>query len=156
MRKERVFVVLSVVLMIVFVVLLVRQNFQSPKTAAEVYSSVSKSIKTDKLKEKKKSELKNTFGLSADDFDSFEFYATDSVMEVEKILVLKVKDMSQTEDVVNTLSNWAEDQIQLFAGYAEEQAELLKDYVLESRGGIIFFAVTDDSGAAISAFQSAV
>ena len=74
-------------------------------------------------------------------------------MEVEEILVVKLKDFSQSESVETAIEERLRRQLESFEGYGPEQCRLLNDHVLDIRGNYILYAVDEKAETVDQAFR---
>ena len=65
--------------------------------------------------------LKRYYGLNSSDFDSVVLYTPESSMEVDEMLIVKVKDKSQIGGLEDTIDNRVNSQLQSFGSYGPEQ-----------------------------------
>lgn len=156
MSSERIKEMLCVLLLVVFVFLLIGTNKVSDKTAQEVSSQIVKVMDAKGLDECNKSKFKKEFGLDANAYDSVVYLASDSVMDVRELLIVRLKDSSQAEELTNKIESRIKDKAALFKGYAPEESALLENYILKKDAGFVFFAVCQNSDAVLSAFKKAL
>jgi trehalose-6-phosphatase len=78
-------------------------------------------------------------------------------MMAEEVLIVKLKDMSQQEQVRTAIEKRIETQKTTFEGYGVEQFELLtNNAVVEVRGNFVLFIVNANSAEAQKAFLKAL
>ena len=100
--------------------------------------------------------VKRLYGLNVNDYEGVALYVSDSNMEVEEILVVKLKDVSQSESVEtadSAIEGRLRRQLESFEGYGPEQCRLLNDHVLDIRGNYILFAVDKKAKTADRVFR---
>ena len=100
--------------------------------------------------------LKRYYGLNSSDFDSVVLYTPESSMEVDEMLIVKVKDKSQIEGLEDTIDNRVNSQLQSFGSYGPEQCGLLNNYELKTEGKYVFFAVAENAEKLKEAFKEAI
>ena len=100
--------------------------------------------------------LKRYYGLNASDFDSVVLYTPESSMEVDEMLIVKVKDKSQIEGLEDAIDNRVNSQLQSFGSYGPEQCALLNDYELKTKGKYVFFAVSENAEDLKEAFKESI
>ena len=101
-------------------------------------------------------DLKKYYGLNASDYDGVMLYIPDDVMSVNEILVVKLKDKSQAEQVEEAASKRLDTQKTSFEGYGAEQTKLISSAVLESRGYYVILAVSKDADDIYAAFKNSL
>lgn len=144
MNKHRVIEIVCVVFLICFIFLVSREDTYSDKTVEDVVNAVSVHINIEDLKFYEKNKIKEEFGIDFQNIDSCAYYASDSVMNVEELLVIKLKEGAKADTLTESIEQRVKDKQVLFEGYAPEQSALLKDYILIYEKGFIFYAVCDE------------
>lgn len=144
---------LCVVVLVVFVVFLSRGTALSDKTAQEIFDAVSSSVDLTELSKCDKAKFKKETGFETGAFEDVLFYASDNIMQVREIMIVKLKDREQSQALITALEKRAEEKANLFKGYAPEQSAMLDSFVLEERGGFVFFAVCEKPELTVSAFR---
>ncbi len=159
MNANRIKELLCVAVLIVFIVFLAGSSAISKTPGNEVLKAVNAEIKISKQADIKKCDnqkIKKEFGFTHNDFEYITYYASDSVMEVRELLIIKLKDKSQLDSVKEAIEKRVEEKSALFKGYAPEQSAMLEKYVLEYKKGFVVYAVSDTPDKLISAFKKAV
>ena len=156
MNKHRVIEIICVVFLICFIFLISMEDAVSDKTVKEVAEAVSMEINIDELSSFKKNKVKKEFGIDLDGIDSFVYYASDSVMNVEELLVIKLKEGAKADSITEKIETRVKDKQVLFEGYAPEQSALLKNYVLSVSHGFIFYAVGKEATDALILFNEII
>lgn len=134
-----------------YVVILMLFASGSSKSFDEVSEAVSASIDTENLSEMSERMLKRNFGLNSADYDGVMYYASESSMSVEEVLLIKVKSRDQIQQVADAIDERIDARIAAFEGYGSDEVRLLEDAQQSVRGSFIFFAVSsraDDYRAA--------
>ena len=156
MNMPRFMAILCAVLTMAFVFYVTRQAPVSDKTAEEIAAQLTESFDTEGLTLRSGGEFKKTFLLSAGDYDGVVYYSADSVMDVRELLLVRLKDESQSQELTEVLKKRIEDKIVLFNGYAPEEEALLGSYVLESSQGFVLFAVCSHPDKVLETFKEAL
>ena len=156
MNKHRVIEIICVVFLVCFIFIISADDTYSDKTVGEVVNAVSAEVNMEELSSFKKNKVKQEFGIDFSGIDSFAYYASDSVMNVDELLVIKLREGVKADDITGIIEARAKDKQVLFEGYAPEQSALLKNYVLSSKNGFVFYAVGEDATDALGIFLSAV
>lgn len=116
----------------------------------------SKSDITSNMQSGGEKELKRFYKLNSKDFNEFLLYLPSSSMNVEEILMIKVKDKSQIDSVESSIENRVSNQLESFNGYGAEQCALLEDYELKIIGNYVFFCVGKNASDIADRFKDAV
>ena len=144
MNKHRIFEIICVVLLICFIFFISREEPYSDKSVRDVVDAVSAEINIEELKSYNKNKIQEEFDIEFQDIDSYAYYASDSVMNVEELLVIKLKEGAKADNITEKIEQRVKDKQVLFEGYAPEQSAMLKNYVLIYQKGFIFYAVCDE------------
>ncbi|MGN0468531.1 MAG: DUF4358 domain-containing protein [Acutalibacteraceae bacterium] len=147
---------LCVALLAAFIITMTHETAVSDKSASEVFEGVKSAVSVSELSKCDKAKFKKETGFAENEFDGVIYYASDSVMEVREVLIIKLADQSQAQPLVEKLKSRAEQKGELFRGYAAKQSALLDSYVLENKAGFVFFAVCDKPEIAADAFRKSL
>ena len=100
--------------------------------------------------------VKRLYGINANDYEGVTLYVSDSNMKVEELLIVKLKDVSQSEAVEAAIEGRLDKQLESFEGYGVEQSKLLKDHVLDVKGNYVLYVVDKKAKKADKAFQKSL
>ena len=156
MNKHRVIEIICVVFLVCFIFAISADDNYSNKTVADVVNAVSPEVNMDALTSFKKNKVKQEFGIDFVGVDSFAYYASDSIMTVDELLIIKLEEGVKADEIMEIIESRVKDKQILFEGYAPEQSALLKKYVLTDKNGFIFYAVGSESADALRNFISTV
>lgn len=145
-----------IVLLLVFVVSLLRGDDISEAKIEDVKKAVTKAMDMKGLSEADNRMVKRFYGLNANDYEGVSLFVSDSNMEVEEVLIVKLKDTSQAEQVEAAIKERLDSQLESFEGYGVEQTKLLKDHVLDVEGNYILYVVNKKAKGADKAFQNSL
>ena len=146
MRKGRLDIIntckyLMVIALIAYVVLLVSGEGDNTVSVDTIQKNIEKSVSLKGMKKGSSQDLKKYYGLNANDYAGTMLYIPDDVMSVNEILVVKVKDKSQVEDVEKAVV---------------KQTRLLHSAIDETRGYYILLAVSKDADRIEAAFKNSI
>lgn len=158
MRKftVRFFEIICVVALCAFISYMVGSEDYSEKTVKEIRENIISSIDIDGLSRIKSNKIKEEFGFDFDTMEGYCYYASDSVMDVRELMIIKLKKDEKPDSVLEIIEKRVKQKQALFDGYAPEESALLKNYKLKYSGGFIFYAVGKDSADALNIFLSAI
>ena len=159
MNADRIKELLCVVVLVVFIVFLSGNSSISKASGNDVFKAVNAEIKISKTADIKKcnnQRIKKEFGFTHHDFEYIAYYASDSVMEVRELLIIKLRDKTQLDFVESAVRKRVDEKAKLFKGYAPEQSAMLDKYILEYKKGFVIYAVSDNPDKLISAFKKAL
>lgn len=154
--KVRFFEILCIVFLAVFIFSVTQGETYSTKTVDEVESSVLEVFSTKDLKKIKKNKLKEEFSFDFDQIDSFSYYASDSIMNVNEILIIKLKPEVNYEETEQLIMERLGKKQVLFEGYAPNESALLQSYVLKCDSGFVFYAIGEQAQQSLERFLSVV
>ena len=154
MNKHRVIEIICVVFLICFIFIISGDGKYSDKTVEEVVNAVSAEVDMEVMTSYEKNKVKQEFGIDFAGIDSFAYYASDSIMTVDELLIIKLQEGVNPEGIMEKIESRVKDKQVLFEGYAPEQSALLKKYDLTYKNGFIFYAVGADSTDARIIFKS--
>ena len=132
-------------------------NTVSNADPAEVAEAVVETIDMENMLEADNQLIKRFYGLDPSSFEGCILYYPTTNMMAEEVLIVKLKDMSQQEQVRTAIEKRIETQKTTFEGYGVEQFELLtNNAVVEVRGNFVLFVVNANSAEAQKAFLKAI
>lgn len=101
-------------------------------------------------------QLKKDFSLLQKDYDGVVYYGHQTVMNSEKIVIIKLKDESQGAAIISEIQVLNEKTAKLFQSYAPDQYELLSNCVLIQKGQYILYTVSEKADQIKSAFLKSI
>lgn len=144
------------VLIIAFVVVLMLYNSGSSKPYEEVRQSLEAALDKESLTEQDQTALRKNFNLNAADYAGVMYYSTGANISAEEVLLVKVKNDSQVQEVTAAVDQRIESRINDFEGYAPDEVKLLENARRSVRGTYIFFACSPKADEYLSAFNSSL
>ena len=132
-------------------------NTVSTAAARDVADAVIETIDMENMLEAANQLIKRFYGLDPSAFESCILYYPTTNMMAEEVLIVKLKDMRQQEQVRAAIEKRIETQKNTFEGYGVEQFEMLtNNAVVEVRGNFILLVVNSNSAEAQKAFLKAI
>ena len=101
--------------------------------------------KDENLQKSDKKMLKRLYGLYSDDYEEFSLCISKSTMEVNELLIIKVKDKNQIEAIECAMEQRVSNQLNNFGGYAPKQAKIIEDYELIARDKFVFLCIGENA-----------
>mgnify|MGYP001046467709 CR=1 FL=1 len=144
------------VFLLVFVIGLLSDGNISKAKFEDVTKAVTKALDMKELSEADHRMVKRFYGLNANDYEGVSLYVSDSNMAVEEVLIVKLKDTAQSEQVESAIKDRLDSQLESFEGYGAEQCKLLNDHVLDVEGNYILYVVNKKAKGADKAFQKSL
>lgn len=145
--------ILCVILTLAFIVCVTRNEPPSETSIDDMAAALLAVTDVTALHERKNAEFRREFLLNPNDYDGVVYYASDSVMEVRELLIVRLADEEQGAALTERIRGRVDDKITLFNGYAPEQEALLSGYVLENMRGFVLFAVCDEPETVLQTFK---
>lgn len=133
------------ILLIIYIAFLFTGMGDNNTPFSKVDKAVRAVIDTGKLKEGSARDYKKRYQLNAEDFADTMLYYAEGTMEVEELLIIKVKDDSQIAAVEKAVENRLSAQKDSFKGYGVSQTKLLNSAIVETKGSYVFFVVSEDA-----------
>lgn len=144
------------VLIVAFIVVLMLYTSGSSKSFDEIKKSVVGALDKSNLQERDTASFKRDTGLNAADYSAVMYYASDSNISAEEVLLIEVKSKEQIQDVREAIERRIEGRINDFDGYAPEEVKMLEDAKLSVRGEYIFLAVAPKAEEYLTAFWNSL
>ena len=156
MKKLRIKEAVCVAVLLVFILLLSTQNKQSAADPQAVFDAVSGAMDLSALQDCAANRFKKEFGSDTGEFEDVRFFASDDVMEVRELLLIKLPQEYDAQPLIDKIKARVADKSELFAGYAPEQSGYLESYVLLQRSGYVLYVVSDTPDDVVRAFKKAL
>lgn len=146
-----------VLLALVYLVSMFGGNTASSADAADVAAAVVQTIDMTNMVEAENQMVKRLYGLDPAAFESCILYYPTTNMMAEELLIVKLSDMSQQEQVRAAAEARLATQKTTFEGYGVEQFDMLtNDSIIEVRGNFVLFVVNPNCEEARKAFLGAL
>ena len=137
------YIIVAVIL--AYIAVLMAYASGSSRPFEEVEAALSSALDGSGLKKMDSQMLKRNFGLNSADYAGVMYYASESSMSAEEVLLIRVSGDSQVQEVADAVSERISSRKNAFDGYAPEQVKLLEDAQQSVRGRYGFFAVSPDA-----------
>ncbi len=126
------------------------------KTIKEIEKTMINQVELKKMEKGDSKTLKRFYQLNANDYDGVLLYTPESTMDVNEMLIIKVKDKSQIESLEDSIDSRINYQLQSFSGYGPEQCSLVDNYELKTKGDFVFFAISENAEELKEAFLDSI
>lgn len=97
--------------------------------------------------------LKRLYGLDGTEFDGVLLYYPTTNMGAEELLLIKMEDTSQAEEVQAAIENRLATQKKSFDGYGAAQTAMLEKSIIKVRGNYALFVSAEDPESVRQAFD---
>lgn len=125
-------------------------------TAAEVGERIQQAASLSGMRQEDEEKLQKTYHIQAGDVANFILYTALSNVKADELAVIKVKDESKAESVMDQIRKRIEAQTVKFKDYRPEEYYLIEKHVLKAQGPFVFFAVSKDAYHMERAFDDAL
>ncbi|HIY29709.1 MAG TPA: DUF4358 domain-containing protein [Candidatus Mediterraneibacter avicola] len=129
---------------------------ESKVSFEKVSGAVDQAVDKGRLAEQSGLMLKRNFGLNSSDYAGVCYYASESGISAEEVLLICVESDSQIRQVTDALEARVEKQIGDFEEKAPDQVKLLEEARQTVNGRYIFFSVSSESGRYHQAFADSL
>ena len=147
----------AVIAAVISLVMMFGGNTVSSTDPVEVAAAVTETIDMTNMLEGDNKMIKRFYGLDPAAYEACILYYPTTNMMAEELLIVKLADMSQQEQVRAAIEARIDTQKTTFEGYGVEQFEMLSsNAVVEVRGNYVLFVVNDASANALKAFLGAI
>lgn len=144
-------------LLVVFLFVLFGSNPVSSADPAAVESAVTAQIEMTNMLKADNQMIKRLYGLDPSSYESCVLYYPTTNMQAEELLIIKLADTAQAEQIETAIQARLETQKASFDGYGIEQYDMLtNNAVVEVRGNFVLFVVNAASAQAREAFLGAL
>lgn len=145
-----------VVVFIAYIALLVSQENTDDVPVKTISQNMLKVTNTDGMSQGTTQDLKKYYGLNANDYDGVMLYIPDDVMSVNEILVVKLKNQEQANEVEQAVKKRLKTQKSSFEGYGVNQTKLLNSAITETKGNYVMMVISEDAEKIFKAFKNSI
>lgn len=112
-----------------------------------IKSDLEKNINLDSINIGTEQTLKNIYYININSIEDFISFAPKSNMDVEEILILKVKKDENMSEIKSKISKRLEKQRESFKNYSPEKYKIIEDAILEEEGQYLIFIISENSSS---------
>ena len=139
------FSILLVLLLAVVILLCLSGTRGSSKTMDEVSAPVISAFDNDRAQLREGRILKKYYDLNPGDYEEVVLYFPVTNMDPQELLLIRLRDPGQAQDVVSAMKDRQQTQIQIYEGYAPEQLALCEQGIIDVQGNYILYVVHEDA-----------
>lgn len=148
------------ILVVILLVVMISTQLSGKVSKASV-DEISKKIVSsinvgDKMEKSSNRMFKKMYGLNAGDYDELIFYKPATGMAAQEMLLIKLKNIAQSEEVVTAIEERLSSQKNSFEGYGVEQSALLDKAIIDARGNFVFYIVHEQASDADHVFRNSL
>ena len=158
-RKVSMYQIISIAMvaaLALVIILFLAQGGGSRKPISEVSPKAEALFSNDKSQKSSERLLKKYYGLNPEEYDGVVLYFPITNMDAEEMLIIRLADPAQAEEVVNAIRERNLSQCNVYEGYAPEQFALCENAVIDVQGNYILYVVHGDADRIDAAFKEAL
>lgn len=129
-----------------------KANSKIPSTT-DIVDNIREAVKFPEMVEMDGKKLEKLYKIQPGTLDGFWGYLAFSNIKADEILIIKVKDSNDVENVRKSINVRIEQQANSFKDYLPNEYHLIQNHVLKTRGNYILFAVSKDADKIEDAFD---
>lgn len=141
MKRFRVIEILCIVFVAMFIFFSVSSVQGTDRNAKDISAELLPIMKGAGLRERQDELLRKNFSFNMEGIESFAYYTSDDVMNVNELLVLVVTDTQMIDAVTLSVKTYVTDRYELYKDYAPKEGALLENYCLKVQGNAVLFCV---------------
>lgn len=120
---------------------------------SDINNEIAKVVDTGKMRKADAKDLKKIYGLDDSKIDSFVLYRAESNVKADEILLIKVKDKSDIDEIEDKIRKRNDNQAQKFKDYLPDEYAIIQKYILKNKGDIVVYSVSKDADKIEEAFD---
>lgn len=148
--------ILMVIALVVVIIVYLAGSSGSKKPVSEVASSIIGLFENERSELSQERMFKKHYGLNARDYSGVVLYSPISNMDAEELLLVKLTDESQADELTAAVETRLDSQTNVYEGYAPQQFELCRNAVIDLQGNYLLFVVHEDAALIDEAFRNAL
>lgn len=143
-------------MLVLYVAILLLRKGESDTPFAEMKQAVETSLDGSGMQEADHKMFRRNYQLNANDYDGVMLWFQEGTMEVDEVLLVKLKSEEQSDAVVEAIEARRDSRKESFQGYGASQTKLIEDSIIDVRGNYILFVIKEDAEKIDRAFQKAL
>ena len=156
-KNYLIYEVLCVIFLFVFIIwICATHSGGTQKSIEEVSAPVLSALGQDQMVKKTNADAGKAFDFDIEKTEGIVYYANDNVMDVSEMLIVKLNDSNDANEIKESIRNRVTDRENLYKNYAPEQYALLEDSVIKVNGNIIFYCTAVNSDELYEAYKKAL
>ena len=112
-----------------------------------IKANLEENLKLDSINIGDEKTLKNLYYINIGSIEDFISYAPKSNMDVEEILILKLKHGANMDEIKTKVSTRVEKQSESFKNYNPEKYGIIENTILEEEGQYLIFIISENSSS---------
>lgn len=143
-------------MLVLYVAILLLRRGESATPFSEMEQAVEASWSDSEMKAADARMFRRNYQLNPHDYDGVMLWFREGTMEVDEVLLVKLKSEEQSEAVVKAIEARRDSRKESFQGYGARQTKLIEDSIIDVRGNYILFVIREDAEQVDRAFQKAL
>ena len=136
---------LLIVFLLIYMILIFRTGNSRDVEMSVISKAIAGGCRLDDLEAGGSGDMKRCFQINGSEYEGYLLYTSDDLMNVNELLIVKIRDVSQFNTLEDAVDKRLEDQKRNFHGYGTDQEELLRNAIIMERGSYFFYAVSDQA-----------
>ncbi len=157
--KNKLNTALRALLVIALLAVILFQQIHNPDSQipiTEVEAGTIADLDMSALEEASNRLFKKNYGLNANDYDSLVYYTGTYIMDVDEILIVKLAEDSQSEELTAVINERLDKLKQSFENYGIDQYALLNHSILDVQGNYLLFVIHPEAALADRGFRDSL
>ena len=146
--------ILTALLVVFIAFLFIRASGGTDKPMAEIAPPVLAELESAGLTEKTAIEAAKVFVYDRDKAAETVYSANESVMDVSEVLMIKLADSADAQEIKAAIEKRVEEQKNLYKSYAPQQYALLERCVIQVSGNTVFYCTAENADRAYDTFKN--
>ena len=155
-QMRQIFSMLLTLLLMLVIAVCLTGNRQSTKPIEEVAEPVLAAFADTRTTESPGRMLKKYYGLNPEDYQDVILYFPLTNMDAEELLIIRLADPSQAEEVREAIRLRQQTQIGIYENYAPEQLALCEQAVIDICGNYVLYVVYEQASEIDRIFRSSL
>ncbi|MBQ9030441.1 MAG: DUF4358 domain-containing protein [Parasporobacterium sp.] len=152
----RILSILMVIALAVVIIVSLSRSSGSSRPVGEVASAITGLFENEKSQLSPERTFRKLYGLNAQDYEGVVLYSPISNMDAEELLLVKLKNEDQAEELVAAVEKRLQTQTGIYEGYAPPQYELCQNGVIDLQGNYLLYVVHADADRIDAEYQKAL
>lgn len=129
-------------------------SVEKTPTVEEINKKIIEAVDVSELNIVDKDKLEKFYDITEKDIEDFVLYSPPSNIEAAEILVLKLKDTNNVEEIKGKILDRVEKKSESFKDYIPEEYYLVEKHLLIAKGNYVIFATHEDWEKIKNAFNN--
>ncbi len=124
-------------------------------TVSDIYSKIKSDVTFDTaIIEMNDDYFSNQFGFDLSTFEEYLYLKSEDVMLAENIIIIKVKDGTDTAAVKTKLDKFVTEQTSIFASYAPAQSKIVEGSIVAVKGNLVYLLMSSKAAELKTVIES--